>query len=290
MVEWILCLDVGGSHLSAGVVNSKACSVVEGSLESGMVNSMLERKAVLDQWEVVINRSLSVLCGAPVHALCVAMPGPFDYEKGISLMDGMHKYQALLDMDVRKYFASLLSLAPDRIFFVNDAEAFLLGQLPFVKNYAQKRVMGITLGTGLGSALYNQGRVKDLNLGSSLFLEGIAEDYISTRGIIRFYRKCGGDKARDVKSLFALPSTDIYRQQTIEQLRLWMIAFLKRCFKHEKPDVIVIGGNIAQGSQFFLPGVLGGLEHKDDTKAIQVADFGQQNLLKGLALLLNDKN
>src|SRR5690606_27379212 len=124
MVEWILCLDVGGSHLSAGVVNSKDCSVLEGSLESGMVNSMLERKAVLDQWEAVVNRSLSVLCGAPVHALCVAMPGSFDYEKGISLMDGMHKYQSLLDMDLRKYFASLLSLAPDRIFFVNDAEAF----------------------------------------------------------------------------------------------------------------------------------------------------------------------
>ena len=55
------------------------------------------------------------------------MPNPFDYDRGISHMQ--HKYQLLYGLELRPKLAPLLRVEPARVHFLNDAAAFLTGEL-----------------------------------------------------------------------------------------------------------------------------------------------------------------
>jgi glucokinase len=68
---------------------------------------------------------------------------------------GQSKYDNLYNMDVKALLAEELGLPPTSIHFINDAAAFLQGE-NIVHLQTNKRILGITLGTGLGSAVWNQ--------------------------------------------------------------------------------------------------------------------------------------
>ena len=49
--------------------------------------------------------------------------------------------------------------------------------------------MGITLGTGLGTSIYQNDEARDMALGINYqMLDGVAEDYISTRWFVNTYQ------------------------------------------------------------------------------------------------------
>ena len=54
------------------------------------------------------------------------MPGPFDYANGVCLLT--HKLEPLHGVDLRRALADALRSTPASIAFVNDADAFLLGE------------------------------------------------------------------------------------------------------------------------------------------------------------------
>jgi glucokinase len=53
-----------------------------------------------------------------------AMPGPFDYEKGISWLNGNAKYETLYGYDLKLLLAEHLGVYKENIYFINDAAAF----------------------------------------------------------------------------------------------------------------------------------------------------------------------
>ena len=57
----------------------------------------------------------------------VAAPGPFDYENGICMVHGLGKLEGLFNVDMRAELARA-ACRPTSIRFLNDAEAFLLGE------------------------------------------------------------------------------------------------------------------------------------------------------------------
>ena len=67
----------------------------------------------------------------------------------------------------------------------------------------------MTLGTGFGAAFYRDGEVvesgpgvpKDTEFFPIPFLDGMSEDYISARGIIREYKLRGGPEVTAVKPI-----------------------------------------------------------------------------------------
>lgn len=103
------------------------------------------------------------------------MPGPFDYERGISLMKGMEKYDSLYGLDIREILSEKLNVPAAHIVFINDAAAFLGGELASGAAADFNRAIGVTLGTGLGSTSNCTGEVIDVNRAFAPFLESIAE-------------------------------------------------------------------------------------------------------------------
>src|SRR5690606_18352659 len=74
-----------------------------------------------------------------------------------------------------------LGVSMNQIRLVNDAASFWSGEILAGAGKGYDHAIGLTLGTGLGSATYHQHIVKDADRWHTPFREGIAEDYLSTR-------------------------------------------------------------------------------------------------------------
>ncbi|WP_134092089.1 ROK family protein [Olivibacter sp. XZL3] len=286
MQKTVLGADIGGSHITAAVIDPVTRSIVEETLIRKKVDAHAPVSTILETWTSALVDAQEAW-GKPCTDLSVSMPGPFDYENGISWIKGMNKYEALYGFNVKQAFAERIDLPTNRVRFLNDAEAFLRGELMCSDLTKKNRVLGLTLGTGLGAAFFNSGAVKDLNLGSSRFLEGIAEDYISTRGILTCYRSLGGEGIHDIKSLADRIPGDVQAEDAMGQLAYWLADFLLIHLPELKPDAVIIGGNISKAYRLFLPDVTDRLAARQILVPIRVAMMGEQAALLGAASLIN---
>ncbi len=246
----MLCLDIGGSHISSAVVKQLNDARIAVAYNRSAVESMADKESILSQWKYGIMKSIDNILG-DIEAVFVSIPGPFDYENGISLMDGMNKYQSLLNMDVKSYLSEICAVDKEHIYFYNDAQAFLLGEI-YHHKLKDTKVVGLTLGTGLGSALYENGIVNDLNYGSANFRNGISEDYISTRGIISYVNNRFGVKFNNVKELVSSNQHEKEVENSFRFLTEALAEFISIYVLPLKADYIVIGGSIAKSSHLFL--------------------------------------
>ena len=86
----------------------------------------------------------------------LAVPGPFDLEAGVSLME--HKLKPLYGKDLRGALAERFGWGRGQLLFLNDAAAYLLGEVGTGSVRDAKRAVGLTLGTGVGCAFAVNGR------------------------------------------------------------------------------------------------------------------------------------
>ncbi|WP_028297758.1 ROK family protein [Olivibacter sitiensis] len=284
----VIGADIGGSHITAAQVLFPQGQLVESSIERRKIDPHASAEEILANWVEALRMVRNQYKGGEQPYLAISMPGPFDYVEGVSLIKGMNKYEALYGLSIRAALASGLAIPDSNILFVNDAEAFLKGEALCGAAQGFDKAFGITLGTGLGSAIYRSGVVSDLNLGSSPFLAGIAEDYISTRGIIAHYRSLGGTTAMDVKEL-VMEQQSIPSVQALRQLSNWLVQFLSLHLPRLTPEVVVIGGNIAKAHPHFLPSVRQALQDAGFFVPIHVASMGEGAAIIGASSFLYEK-
>ncbi len=275
-------VDIGGSHITAALIDlEKQCVLDDFKIRAG-VNSYGTSDEILDVW---INALKSIISKCPdkISHLRLAMPGPFDYKNGISLIKGMNKYESLYGFDVRSHLSRHLDLAPECILFRNDAEAFLHGEVFCGAARSQGKAIGITLGTGLGSAISINGITKDACLGVSDFKDGIAEDYISTRWFVKRYYELTGKSIKDTEALVKLhgaePAVGVIVDEFCASLSLFLQTFIER----EQPDVVVIGGNIARYHALFLVKVKRQLEQNSINTPLKITELWEDGALLGAA-------
>ena len=222
-----------------------------------------------------------------VAGLSVAMPGPFDYEKGISYIKGLDKYESLYGMHLKEILADLLKLDPEQIRFRNDAESTIAGEVLAGAGKDYQKVMGVTLGTGFGSACSNDSVTKDINLGSEPYKDTIADDYLSTRWFLKRYNEITGDTLTGgVKQLSAMAAKSEAASDIFKEFAINMAGFLKTPLAQLDPEVLVICGNIAKASEFFLPQLVKALH----PLPIKLAQLGENAPLIGAAALFDTGN
>ncbi len=279
-----LGIDIGGSHITAALVDLNTRSIIEGTWNRTRINSQGEVADIINGWAAVISEVFSHTTADTRH-IGIGMPGPFDYEHGISLMKGQHKYDALYNLNVKDLLAERLGIAPQQIRFINDAGCFLQGEVFSGAGRNHHRVIGLTLGTGLGSAIYRDGAANDANRWCSPFKDGMAEDYLSTRWFVKRYQEVSGEAVADVKALVARIGVDDRIQQLFNEFATNLGTFLSAFIKEEQPEIVVIGGNIANAADLFLPLLKNELEKQQISIPVVTATLGEAAALIGAASL-----
>jgi glucokinase len=249
----IIGADIGGSHIEAAIVDLGGKQLLEKTHVLNAVNPHGTADAVLTTWTQTIQ---TVIAAHPRFQtkIGIAMPGPFDYKNGVCYMKNVNKYDSLYGLNLKNELASRLSLSPDCILMRNDAEAFLEGEMMAGAGLGFRKAIGLTLGTGLGTAVSRDGVTTDAALGIHVPLnEGVAEDYISTRWFVKSYLEKTGKKLTGVRELTLLVEQNPALQSIFDDFALNLAAFLTFFIEKEQPEVVIIGGNIALAADFFFP-------------------------------------
>jgi glucokinase len=146
-------LEIGGTHVTAALVDPYPGRVAPGTRRSLPLRPTGAADEILD----TLSSCASAL-GATVGATWgVAIPGPFDYAHGIGRFNGVAKFESLSDVDVGQALVRAIRPSPSRLLFVNDADAFLIGEGLAGAAVGHDRAAGVTLGTGVGSAFLDRG-------------------------------------------------------------------------------------------------------------------------------------
>ena len=180
-----IALDLGGTFIKCS--DGRKVPVDSGGPKEAIVSAV--REAV----------------GPPedLSSVSVCVPGPFDYKEGIFLM--RHKFASVFGKSFRE-----IAGIPDEVTttFIHDVVAPLRGLLRMYPELRQGAVALVTIGTGLGFCHAVDGEVAVNEMLSPAFTlynlplgDGILEDHVSRRGLLRHYKgHCRGD----VKEIAAL--------------------------------------------------------------------------------------
>ena len=94
--------------------------------------------------DIVSSLRLAVGDASRFERICVAIPGPFDYENGVFKMK--HKFAAVFDEN----FADIVAAPSDKFRYIHDVNCMLLGEMSYGEGRGCRNVAMIALGTGLG--------------------------------------------------------------------------------------------------------------------------------------------
>ncbi len=244
--------DIGGSHITVGLVDIDRRKLVDSSVVRKHIDPAADSNTIIREWcDAILD--CHATAGIDIQRIGIAMPGPFDYANGISYIKGLHKYENLYGLNVKNEMAKQLQVDSAQISFKNDAHAFLAGELFCGCAVGYSNVAGITLGTGLGSATYYNNEQQEGDLYCMPFRKGMAEDYVSSRWFVFEYEKLTGVTIKGVKELADRVNSDPHVVNLFEAFGATLAEVLLLRYRDQNPEIIFIGGNIANAWNCFIP-------------------------------------
>ena len=256
--NYAIGVDVGGSHLSSAVVDLDAARVVT-PVEVTPVNSKASAIEILKAWQTNILSTLDIF-PTGVAGIGMAIPGPFDYQNGVSLIHGVSKYEQIFGLDVRNTLPSFIGSVPAGNFkFLNDASAFALGECFGGAAKGCDRVVALTLGTGVGSGFVASGELvctgDDVPMNGWVyhlpFENGIADEAFSTRWFIKRWKEITGDTVNGVKEIALLCHADRRATELFESYGKRLAEFALPLLRRFNSHNLLLGGNIAKAYNYF---------------------------------------
>ncbi len=258
MEKRFVCVDVGGTELKGAPMSES------GTLLSPVrhfpANSRREKNFLLEHFA----RTLRELGCGEADGIRLAFPGPFDYARGVCLMRGQDKYEGLYGVNLREDLSRRLDFPAEEIRFLNDADAFTMGEMGFGGARNAGRSMFICIGTGMGNGFGIDGRMappgtpgipEDGKLYHIPYRNATIDDYISRRGLMALSRERLGE-ALDGRRLSrrakegdpaAIECWAVFGQRVREVLEPWLRSF--------RPELLCFGGQITRSGALFLPPV-----------------------------------
>lgn len=288
--------DIGGSHITCAAIDLESGKILRDTLSERAVNNQAPADDIIGVWADALSGSLKKVPFEKVKGIGFAMPGPFDYVKGICYIRGVAKYENLYGINISEAIGKGLQV-PDNflIRFMNDASSFAVGEAWTGSATKQKRSLSITLGTGFGSAFISE-RIPIVDgplvpkIGCVYHLpyrDGIADDYFSTRGLLGRYKKITGKELSGVKELAALSSekvvTDLFTDFG-DNLAIFLAPWLSGF----EAEILVIGGNISHAYSLFGDVFESRLKKENCTARVALSKLKEDAALMGSAYLLDD--
>ncbi len=310
----ILAIDAGGTFFKSALIAPDG-QILFGTLPSVPVNSQGKAEEIIGAYVATFVSAFEQADtnGLRVASIGISTPGPFGYARCTSLMT--HKFQAIRGLDLRQALDNVYPktrYVPLR--FLHDVHAFVLGEYRCGAARGYERVIGVTLGTGVGFGCVCEGRIRDNGEGgpwASIFQkpcrDGILEDYVSRCGIIRMYHACRertqsqGGKAvlapapesesahvgLDVADIAALAGGggegDAAARAAFECAGHALGETLAPIVRELSATCLVLGGQISKSFQLFGPALREALAGCDSLQRVTSAMYPDTSALCGAA-------
>ena len=269
-------LDIGGTHVSAAVVDLAAGRVIKATRRRHPLRS---DGPATDIVRTLVDAAGPVAVAAGRSApLGVAMPGPFDYARGIGRFEGVAKFESLAGLDVGAALRAGLDGHLARIAFLNDADAFVVGEWAWGAAAGRRRAVGITLGTGIGSGFLDEGRIvadgprvpPDGSV-HRLTIDGLPlEDAVSRRALLRRARTAieGLPPDADVVDLAKLArSGDPRARRVFDDAFAALGTAVAPWLARFEASMLVVGGSMTGSWDLIRLPLVGALRHAEPSLA-----------------------
>jgi glucokinase len=257
-------VDIGGTNIRAGIES--------GGLITWQNKSLLANKDSLSSTLDQLMELIRPFTKYPVKGIGIGVPSVVDVSKGIvyNVMNIPSWEEVALRDIVQSEFNLPVSVN-------NDVNCFILGEHRFGQARKYRSVIGMAIGTGLGSGiiidnqLYTGKNCGAGEIGMLPYKDSILENYVCNR----FFEDALGTNAFQAHE--AALKGDQHALATWEEFGIHLGAVIKAIMYTYDPEAIVLGGSIAKANQFFQPSML---------ESIQ--DFAYPESLKKLSLLLSE--
>jgi glucokinase len=297
--RYALALDVGGTFLKSALISSKG-SILEESFMKVPIDSKGTKDAIIGTFieTMLSNLEIAEKYELEVVGIGIGTPGPFNYDDGISLMK--HKFKAIYGLNLKHEFMRRLSLEKGfRIRFEVDAWSSLRGEAWLGAAQGYDRTVGVTLGTGLGSAFManNQIVINGSGVPPHAWIgglpnnNGIVEDKISQRGILARYKELSENKNSEnltVREIAFRGTKNNDRQslQVFEELGSNLGQVLRPILSDFNAQCLVLGGQISKSFNLFDSQLKNSLQSIQSIIKISQAQLIDRSALYGATKLV----
>ena len=168
MNNQVLAVDINIPGIEVAIVDNEVNDVVPGTAQFESVDTNESAENLINSWAEAITK-VHALRERPISNIGIAIPGPFDYENGISLMKNQKKFDALYEVNVKKSLAEKLGIDSRNIKMNNSTPCFLTGEVIKGAGRGYNNILAFTLNYGLGSAIYVNGKTEDAYLWNKPF-------------------------------------------------------------------------------------------------------------------------
>ena len=251
----VIALDVGGSSVKSGLVRSS------GSVHffnHTPINSQAAKEDILQEFVKIIQMYLHKVNPNEFIGIAFGFPGPFDYKNGLCLIHGQSKYDNLYQVNIKDELKKMLNFDKS-ILFCNDAEAAVIGEANYGAGKDFDRVLGITLGTGLGAGFIvngvsvheGQGIPSNAELFPLIFNGKRADDLFSTRGLIERFKKRGFYYSNVAEATEDIKQGNTFLVQVFREFGKDLGQFLRPFVDDFGADVLLVLGGISSAIEHF---------------------------------------
>lgn len=266
----IIGVDVGGSSLTAGVVEFTE-PIPRTEPAEHPIDSSAGRERILEAFVHVIETTAAR--GRPADdpppaglRLGFGFPGPFDYERGICYIRGLTKYEGIYGLDIGAELRERVPQITD-IRFRNDAVAAVAGEGRYGVGAAYDRLLGLTLGTGMGSGYMRGGRIvthpNETDPEGWLFpvpFRGArADDHFSTRGLQRRLAEAGSSTTDVATAAGLARDGGPAEQEAFRRFGSELAAFIAPYLADFDAQALVLLGGISRAFDLFVEPLRAGL-------------------------------
>ncbi len=214
----VLGIDIGGTGIKANIVNAKSGKL---KAEKWKVKtpSPATPEAIIESLEGIIDHF-------DWKGEKVGICFPAVIKHGVS-MTATNIDAQFINYDINKHFSEALK---SKVHVINDADAAGMAEMTFGKGKGIKDVViFITLGTGIGSALFYDGKLlPNTELGHMFYKKSIFEKYASNSAREKLnlsWKKWGGE----------------------------LNAYLTHLYNLFSPELILIGGGVSKQFDLYKP-------------------------------------
>lgn len=234
----IIAVDLGGTSLRVGKIQ-----------ETEIIERCARSVPMTDNDQVVVKElinAIETLFDEEVAGIGVGVPSLVDVDRGI-----VYTVQNIPSWKEVHLKDALEDVFKVPVYVNNDANCFAVGECHYGKGRAYRDIVGISIGTGLGSGiiinrcLYNGANCGAGEIGTIPYKDETVEYYCSGQFFSRQYGTSGENiferaKAGDPTALQA------YNEFGYEMAHAMMTALYAF-----DPQIVILGGSVSQAFEFF---------------------------------------